>query len=117
MARRTDDDDDYDVWSVQRTAASEPWQAPQPVDAVNTDDEESDAFLVGSGLELIFTRDGDLMLSRRASVTAAFDAGSPIESLNSDDDDRDAWADATLSYVIFSSDRDGPDQLYEAVRR
>jgi hypothetical protein len=40
----------------------------------------------------------------------------PIESLNSDDDDRDAWADSTLSYVIFSSDRDGPHQLYEAER-
>jgi hypothetical protein len=116
LARRVDDDDDYDVWTAQRTAAAEPWQAPQPLGDVNTDDEESDAFLVGAGLQLIFTRDGDLMLSHRANPTAKFDRGEPIESLNSDEDDRDAWADAKLDYVIFSSDRDGPHRLYEATR-
>jgi WD40 repeat protein len=116
LARRVNDDDDYDVWSSRRMAAGEPWQAPQPLAGVNTDDEESDAFWVGDGLRLIFTRDGDLMLAQRASLSEAFDRGTPMESLNSDDDDRDAWADAKLDYVIFSSDRDGPHRLYEAVR-
>lgn len=116
LARRVDDDDDYDVWTARRTAAVEPWQAPQPLGDVNTDDEESDAILVGAGLQLIFTRDGDLMLSHRASPSAKFDRGEPIDSLNSNEDDRDAWADAKLDYVIFSSDRDGPHRLYEATR-
>ena len=116
LARRVDDDDEYDVWSAQRTAAGAPWQAPKPLADVNTDEGESDAFLVGDGLRLIFTRDGDLMLSQRANLSAAFDRGTPMESLNSDADDRDAWADAKLDYVIFSSDRDGPHRLYEAVR-
>jgi hypothetical protein len=118
LARRArgDDDDDYDVVVAQRGAIDDPWQAPLPLDEINTGDEESDASLVGTGLALIFTRDEDLMLSRRASLDAKFDRGKSIESLNSDDDDRDAWPDAAFNYVIFSSDRDGSYRLYEAER-
>jgi hypothetical protein len=125
LARRTrdsddsddDSDDDYDVLVARRSTLADPWQPPAPLDEINTDDEESDAFLVGTGLALIFTRDEDLMLSRRASVDAGFDSGKAIESLNSDDDDRDAWSDAAFDYVIFSSDRDGGTyRLYEAER-
>ena len=111
-----DSDDDYDVQIARRTTLADPWQPPAPLDEINTDDEESDAFLVGSGLALIFTRDEDLMLSRRVNVDAEFDQGKAIESLNSDDDDRDAWSDAAFDYVIFSSDRDGTYRLYEAER-
>jgi hypothetical protein len=117
LARRSrDDDDDYDVFVAQRDSLDTPWQSPAALADINTGDEESDAFLVGTGLTLIFTRDEDLTLSRRASVDAKFDRGKAIESLNSDDDDRDAWATADFSYVIFSSDRDGSYRLYEAER-
>jgi hypothetical protein len=119
LARRSRDDDgkhDYDVLVAERAALDDPWQPPQPIDEIDTDDEESDAFLVGPGFALIFTRDEDLMLSRRASADAPFDRGKAIESLNSDDDDRDAWSDAAFDYVIFSSDRDGTYRLYEAER-
>ncbi|HKU45066.1 MAG TPA: hypothetical protein VJR89_43200 [Polyangiales bacterium] len=116
LARRQDDDDDYDVLWAQRAGPAQAWQAPTPIAEINTDDEESDAFLVGVGLELIFTRDGDLVLARRASLDAPFDAGSELRSLNSDKDDRDAWSDPTLRYVVFSSERDGEHRLYEASR-
>jgi hypothetical protein len=127
MARRTrdksndDDDDDteddYDIFIATRPSLASAWQAPTPLDALNTSDEESDAFLIGAGLSLIFTRDGDLMLSRRASLSTAFDSGKPIESLNSEHDDRDAWSDASFDYVVFSSNRDGDHRLYEASRK
>jgi hypothetical protein len=116
LARRDDDDDDYDVLVSLRDGPDQAWQAPQPLEEINTDDEESDGFLVGAGLQLIFTRDEDLMLARRANAAARFDSGRPIDTLNSDHDDRDAWADPELRYIVFSSDRDGEYRLYEALR-
>jgi len=116
LSRRDDDDDDYDIYTATRTSPYEHWQPPVPIAEVNSDAEESDGFLVGSGLELIFTRDEDLVLARRAQLDAPFDRGEPLTALNSEHDDRDAWADSMLSYVVFSSDRSGSYHLYEASR-
>ncbi|HKP61199.1 MAG TPA: hypothetical protein VJV78_30930 [Polyangiales bacterium] len=116
LARRDDDDDDYDVFVSLRDGPDHAWQTPQALSEINTDDEESDGFLVGAGLSLIFTRDKDLMLARRASTSQLFDSGRPIDTLNSAEDDRDAWADPELRYIVFSSDRDGDYRLYEARR-
>jgi hypothetical protein len=116
LARRDDDDDDYDVLISLRDGPAAAWQTPKALDEINTDDEESDGFLVGAGLQLIFTRDKDLMLARRKTASDTFDSGRPIDTLNSDRDDRDAWADPELRYIVFSSDRDGKYRLYEAQR-
>jgi hypothetical protein len=117
LARRASDDEDYDVWIAERATLAEPWQPPQPITGINTNEEESDAFLVGGGASLLFTRDEDLVLARRATPDGPFDSGEPLAALNSDADDRDAWANAALTYVVFSSDRDGSHKLYEAERR
>jgi hypothetical protein len=116
LARRANDDDDYDVLVAERASADAPWSAPRRLDELNTDDEESDGFLAGDGLRLVFTRDEDLVLARRRSTSGAFDPGAAIASLNSDQDDRDAWATPDLRHVVFSSDRDGSYRLYEAFR-
>jgi hypothetical protein len=120
LARRTrsssDDDEDYDIYLAQRATRSDLWQAPTPVAELNSDQGESDAFLVGSGLELIFTRDDDLMLAQRASLDAAFDRVEPMHVLNSEQRERDAWANSSFSYIVFSSDRAGSFRLYESSR-
>lgn len=125
LARRTrsdnDDDeegdeDDYDIFLAQRATRSDPWQAPSPVSELNSDQAESDAFLVRSGLELIFTRDDDLMLAQRTSLTATFDRVEPLQVLNSAERERDAWTNSAFTYVVFSSDRAGSFRLYEASR-
>lgn len=117
LAWRASEDDDYDVLVAERSHPTEAWGAPHRLDAIASDDEESDGFLVAGGLHLVFTRDEDLLLARRADPGAAFDPGKPIESLNSDADDRDAWASPDLRHVVFSSDRDGDSyRLYEAFR-
>jgi hypothetical protein len=116
LSRRDDDDDDYDIYTATRASSDESWQPAAPVAEVNSDAEESDGFLVGTGLALILTRDEDLVLARRPQLDAPFDRGEPLTALNSEYDDRDAWADSTLSYVVFSSDRSGSYHLYEASR-
>jgi Tol biopolymer transport system component len=114
MAHREDDGDDYDVWIAARSSAG--FDAPTPVTEVNTDGEESDAFLVEDGKVLVFTRDEDLVMATRESPTSEFGAPVPVPGLNSDDDDRDVWATPDFRYVVFASDRSGSYRLYEARR-
>lgn len=123
LARRTrsdddseDNEDDYDIFLAERTTRSEPWQAPSPLPSLNTDEGESDAFLIGAGLEVIFTRNADLMLARRATVDAPFDQLEPLQVLNSEERERDAWSNSAFSYIVFSSDRAGSFRLYESTR-
>ncbi|HTU59974.1 MAG TPA: hypothetical protein VMF89_16090 [Polyangiales bacterium] len=126
LARRTrsdddddedDNEDDYDIFLAERATRSEPWQPPSPVSELNSDRGESDAFLVGSGLELIFSRNDDLMLAERTSPDATFDRIEPMQALNSTERERDAWSNSAFTYVVFSSDRAGSFRLYEASRR
>jgi WD40-like Beta Propeller Repeat len=125
LARRTrtdsdddqdEDEDDYDILLAERTTLSEPWQAPSPVSELNTDQGESDAFLVGDGLALLFTRDADLMLAQRKTLDAGFDQVEALDVLNSDQHERDAWSNSAFTYIVFSSDRAGSFRLYESDR-
>lgn len=111
------DEDDYDIFIAERPTDSQPWQAPIAVPELNSDSGESDAFLVGSGLALIFTRDGDLMLAQRPSLSTPFDQIGPLTALNSEERERDAWSNSAFTYIVFSSDRAGSFRLYESSRR
>lgn len=110
------DDDDYDIMLSVRPALSAPWQSPTPVAELNTDEGESDAFLVGAGLALIFSRADDLFLAQRSNITEPFDRIAPLQVLNSEQRERDAWTNSTFTYIVFSSDRAGSFRLYESKR-
>ena len=113
LARRVDDDDDYDLYLATRADAQSAWYAPVLIEELTTDAEESDAYPVAEGRGLLFTRKGELMLARRKSLAERFESPQPLAALNSSRDDRDAWAEPDMSYVVFSSDRSGEYRLYE----
>jgi hypothetical protein len=115
LARRDDDDDDYDLYAAVRDDSGT-FAPPTPIAELNSDDEESDGFLLASGLQLIFTRDEDLFLAERTTPNEPFGPPAELTTLNSDDDDRDAWSSDDFRDVIFSSDRSGSYLLYEAMR-
>jgi len=122
MNRDDDDDedkdaDDYDIFLAQRATPTAAWQRPAPVSELNTDAGESDAFLIGQGLALIFTRNDDLTLAQRTRLDAPFDHIESFEVLNSEERERDAWSNSAFDYVVFSSDRAGSFRLYESHRR
>ncbi len=77
-----------------------------------------DAFLSADGLVIVFNAitDGndDLYVARRASTTATFSAGVPLTALNTEHDERDPWLSPDGARLYFSSDRDGPLNIYEA---
>jgi hypothetical protein len=116
LARRDSDDDDYDLFVARRSRQDEPWQAPEPLAELNSDEGETDAFLLSGEREIVFTRQRDLVLARRESSQLPFGRAEPLAELNSEDDDRDAWVAPAFDYVIFASDRTGSYALYEAVR-
>jgi hypothetical protein len=113
LSRRVGEDDDYDLFVARR--ADDGWAEPEPLTALNSDEEESDAFEVSGGAQLLFTRDEDLYIAR-ASRGALFDEAEALAELNSDHDDRDLWATSDLRYAVFASDRSGDYRLYEARR-
>jgi hypothetical protein len=115
LARRDDDDDDYDLYVARRSGTQAPWSTAVAIDELNTDKEESDAFVVRGGQQLIFTRSGDLYLTVRAA-DGRYGAAEAIADVNSERDDRDAWASDDLRTLVFSSDRSGEYLLYQAVR-
>jgi hypothetical protein len=116
LARRSNDNDDYDLFTSARSDETRPWHEPELISELSSKQEESDAFLLSDNQRLIFTRDKDLYLAERSAPDAAFEVVGAIDELNSSDDDRDPWAAADFGYVVFSSDRDGSYRLYEATR-
>lgn len=114
LARRDDDDDDYDLYVARRSDRTGAFAAPEPITALNSDDEESDAVSLEGDGGLVFTRDEQLVYA--PSYPAPDGSVVSLRELNSKDDDRDAWFSADLSYVVFSSDRSGSYRLYEARR-
>ena len=115
LARRTDADDDYDLYLARRDSRELAWQAATALSHLNTDAGESDAFAVQAGARLLFTRAGDLYLAARDGSGGYADP-QPLTSVNSEQDDRDPWATEDLSYLMFSSKRSGSYLFYEAHR-
>lgn len=117
LARRDGEDEDYDLFVALREDGAEGWSEALPLANLNSDDEESDAFEVGGGAQLLFTRDEELYLALREPGSEQFADAAALVALNSEADDRDIWATPDLSYAVFSSDRSGAYRLYEAQRR
>jgi hypothetical protein len=116
LARRDKGAGDYHMFVAHRAGPGAPWDTAEPITELTTKSAESDAFPVGDGHELLFTRSKDLQLARRPTVSAPFVRVGPLADLNSADDDRDPWSTADLRYVVFSSNRSGSYQLYESSR-
>jgi len=114
LARR-DGDTDYHLWWARRDSARDAWPLPEPIAEISRGG-DSDPFIVGDGLQLLFSREGDLHLAERITDVAPFGEPLPLATLNSDDEDTDPWSDRGLTYIVFASDRTGEDRLYEARR-
>jgi hypothetical protein len=114
---RRDSDTDYHLWWARRESPLEDWSAPESIDELNRGGDGTDPFLVRNGIQLLFSREGDLQIAERRGSDAPFGEPAPLSTLNSDDEDTDPWSDRDLTYIVFASDRSGEDRLYEARRQ
>jgi len=115
LARRDDEDDDYDLYVAERPDARTPFGEATPLESLNTDAEESDASPAEGGRTLLFTRGAKLHVAFQQS-DGSYGPASALGELNSSKNERDPWATDDLLYLVFSSNRSGTYLLYETRR-
>ncbi len=111
-----------DLYWATRASVDDPWDTPTLIPYVNSPSDDSEGRLMADGLRLYFSSDRgtvggyELYATMRASTADAFSAPVLLPSLNSPGLDRDPWLSPDLSYIMFTSDRDGVQRIYEAWR-
>jgi hypothetical protein len=111
------------LFIATRASRTAPWGAPVQMSELASGD-EADASLAADERAIVFQsgmRPGnlggsDLHLAQRVSATVAFEQPVPLIELNSAANDSDGWLSEDLRYILFTSDRDGTSQIYEASR-
>jgi Tol biopolymer transport system component len=111
----------YDLYATVRVSATTPWATPQPVVELNTTYVENGAYLDADGTFIAFYSDRpgglgyfDIFSASRADASAPFDPPMPIDGVNSPADDTDPWLTPDGRTILFSSDRTGEYEIYEA---
>jgi hypothetical protein len=112
-----------DIWRARRSAVGAAFGAPENVAEVNTDADETGAWLSSDGLQIFFTsnRAGgqgglDIWRAARASADAAFGPAEVMAELNTAGDELDLAFSSTERELLFSSNRDGTNELWRSVR-
>jgi hypothetical protein len=117
---------DEDIWFSRRDSPSEPWAAPEPATALNTDARETGLALSEDGLTIYWSsdRDGgagglDIYSAERATLEAPWSEPELVSALNSGGDDlisavRDGQLalfsrrDGDTDYHLWWARRDSP---------
>lgn len=114
---------DLDLYRSSRASPTAPWGTPVSLSEINSPVFDWDPGVYESGLGLVFgsRRNGDrttsdLFETRRATDGAAFDPPKALVELNSPMSEGDPWLSNDGRHIVFSSDRSGISQLYEAWR-
>ncbi len=99
------------LWSATRASTITAFGAPTPLANVNTDDEETEPWLVKSGLRLYFSSDRNsgfsVFAANRLSTSAPFDAATVVAGLDGPDGHGSAVLTTDELTVFFSSSRAG----------
>jgi Tol biopolymer transport system component len=108
----------YDLFRFERTSADEPFGAPTLITEVNSASDDFDPYLSPNGLALAFSsnrRGGfDIFLARRTSTDVPFEAPVPLELNSADYQESAPNFSPDLAYLMYSSNRLGSDDIYEA---
>jgi len=113
-----------DLFTADRTGASGPFGNPVEQTALNTAGHEGSPHMTPDGLTVYFDTDRvapgtanlDIYVSHRASRTDMFPAPVPITEINTGMSEQDPWISPDGHRLLFSSDRGGSNQLWEATR-
>ena len=114
-------DGDEDLYEAFRAAAADPWGAPAKIVGLATPGNECDPAAPGGGV-IFFASTQTGSLGDYDLWTAPYTPGAgagpatPLTELNTAGRDRDPWVSPDLRMIVFSSDRDGSDDLFVAVR-
>jgi hypothetical protein len=112
-----------DIWRAQRSAVGAAFGAPENVAELNTDLDDTGPWVSSDGLTVFFAsnRAGgqgalDFWRATRTSSDAPFGPAEPVAELNTPGDELDISLSSTEREALFSSNRDGINELWRAVR-
>jgi len=114
----------FDIWRAQRPNAASAFGNPQPVNGLNSPQDDSGIGFTRNAAFAILSsaRDGtlggrDLWLARRAPQQGDFEITDNVSDLNSAQNDTDPAVRSDEAELVFASDRSGQSLLYSARRR
>ena len=98
-----------------------PWGVPVEILAVNTDEHEGSPCVTADKRTIYFDtdRDGtyDIYATQRASTADPFPAPAPVAEVNTDNtSEQDPWISLDSRRLVFSSNRSGTNQVWQATR-
>jgi len=110
------EDGNADIFVSTRDSPHAAWDPPVAVAELSGDDDERPCFISRDTRLLLFARregfDYDLMLATRRASAQTYDAPAPIFTLNTGEDEKTAWLAEDRAMVVFTSDRDGDEDLW-----
>lgn len=109
-----------DLFLVERTSTSDPFGTPVELTAINTTGHEGSPFLSPDKKTIYFDSDRsgttDIWMSQRASTNDAFPAPQVITEIATTFAEEDPWLSSDGRRLVFTSNRGGSSQLWEATR-
>ncbi len=103
-----------DLMTSRRETVDVPWEAPAPIDELNSADDDTSPDLTPDGLVLFFTSNrpggaggSDLYMSRRTDRTQPWMPPVRLADVSSPEDDVSAVTDEGLTFLVFTSTRPG----------
>lgn len=110
----------YDLYLYERPSRADPFGEPRLLADVSSSADDFDPVLVDGGRLIAFHSNvlgsHDLFTARRGSRNEPFEAPIPVEELNTDAAESAPEFSEDATYVMFSSNRAGTEDLYEATR-
>jgi Tol biopolymer transport system component len=109
-----------DFWITTRNRVTDRWSPPVPLDSVNTTGDELRGWVSPCGLEMYYQADRgsgmDFYRVHRDSVDEPFGPERAIPELSDPAYDQDLRLSPDRRHAVFSSQRSGAGDLYEAFR-
>ena len=108
----------YELYEQKRESPEDAFGDPVHLAELGSASDEYDAELRRNGLVLAFQSNRlgsfDIFRSTRESVDDSFTLVEPVDALNSAYDDSAPAFSPEFEYVMFSSEREGTDDIFEA---
>lgn len=108
----------YELYEQKRESANGVFGEPLHLEEVSSDQDEYDPELRANGLLLAFHSQrlgsNDIFRATRESIDEPFGDVEPVDNLNSAYDDGAPAFSPELEYALFSSNREGTDDIFEA---
>lgn len=113
-----------DILESTRESTSDPWRTPALYPTIDGPTDERSPCLRDAGRELWYASDRDsgtpnihdIYVATRSSTADDFPLGGAVSELNTPSGDGDPWISPDGRVLIFSSDRDGNPEIFEAQR-